>query len=140
MGLKSRRQQHGQLPEINLVPMMDVIMTILTFFIILSMTLSSNQQGVNVTLPSTDAGATEQELPDPLIVGLNQQGEVFVGDQLVGEAQLAQQMQSYLAQHPKDGSIILKAERTLPYEKVIQLLGKMRDIGGDRVSLAIGQG
>jgi biopolymer transport protein ExbD len=45
-------------------------------------------------------------------------------------------MQAYLKQHPQ-GAVILNADHKLPYEQVVQLLGKMRDIGGDRVSLAI---
>jgi len=140
MTLKSSQRQHSQMPEINLVPMMDVILTVLTFFIIISMTLTSNQGSVDVTLPSAKDGITEQKSADPLIVGLNQQGETAIADQIVGEPELAQQMKAYLLQHPKDGAIILKADRKLSYEQVVKLLGKMRDIGGDRVSLAIDQG
>lgn len=135
MRFKSKHQG-SQLPELNLVLMMDVIMTIMTFFIVVSMTLSSNPQGVDVTLPSADTGVTEQNTPDPLIVGLNQQGEIWLGNKPVNEAQLAEQMQSYLVQNPK-GAVLLKAERKLPYEQVVKVLGKMRDVGGDRVSLAI---
>ena len=41
MGFRSRNNHgHGQIPEINLVPMMDVVMTILIFFVIVSMTTS----------------------------------------------------------------------------------------------------
>jgi biopolymer transport protein ExbD len=45
-------------------------------------------------------------------------------------------MQAYLQQHP-EGAVVLNADRKLPYEEVVKVLGKMRDIGGDRVSLAI---
>jgi biopolymer transport protein ExbD len=41
-----------------------------------------------------------------------------------------------LQQHPQ-GAVVLNADRKLAYEEVVQILGKMRDIGGDRVSLAI---
>ena len=124
------------MPEINLVPMMDVIMTILTFFIIVSMTLTNQQNAVNVTLPSVGKGLSEQKIPDPLVVSINQQGELFLGKQQITEAQLAQPMQAYLQQHP-EGAVVLNADRKLPYEEVVKVLGKMRDIGGDRVSLAI---
>ncbi len=138
--MRFKSQQKGsQMPEVNLVPMMDVILTILTFFIIVSMTLTGQQQSVDITLPSTDAGASTLPVPDPLVVGLNQQGQVLLNNQPVGDAQLSQQMQTYLVQNSK-GAVILKADRKLPYEQVVQVLGKMRDIGGDRVSLAIDQG
>lgn len=135
MRFKSK-QKSSQMPEINLVPMMDVIMTILTFFIIISMTLTNQQNAVNITLPSAGNGLSEQKTPDPLIVSIDQQGQLFLGKQQISEAQLAQPMQAYLQQHP-EGAVVLNADRKLPYEEVVKILGKMRDIGGDRVSLAI---
>lgn len=132
------KSQHktSQMPELNLVPMMDVLMTILTFFIIISMTLTNRQNAVNVTLPSAGNGLSEQKTPDPLVVSLNPQGQLYLGNQPISEAQLVQPMQAYLQKNP-NGAVILNADRKLPYEKVVQLLGRLRDIGGDRVSLAI---
>ncbi len=124
------------MPEVNLVPMMDVVMTILTFFIILSMTYTVGQQSVNVQLPSTDSGTSLEKNPDPLIVGLNEKSEIFVGDKAVNNDELATEMKTYLETNTQ-GAVILKADKNLPYERVVQLLGEMRDIGGERVSLAI---
>lgn len=132
------KSQHktSQMPELNLVPMMDVIMTILTFFIIVSMTLTTRQNSVNVTLPSAASGLSEQKSPEPLIVTIDVEGQLFLGKQPVTIAQLEQPMQAYLKENPQ-GAVVLNADRKLSYEQVVQLLGKMRDIGGDRVSLAI---
>lgn len=135
MRFKSK-QKTSQMPELNLVPMMDVIMTILTFFIIISMTLTNKQNAVNVTLPTASSGLSEQKAPDPLVVSIDPQGQLFLEKEPVTEAQLVQPMQAYLQKNPQ-GVVVLNADRKLPYEKVVQVLGKMRDIGGDRVSLAI---
>ena len=135
--MKFKSDSHNsEMPELNLVPMMDVSMTILTFFIIVSMTLTSQQSVIDVTLPNSDVGANEQKNPDPLVVGLNQQGQTSLGSQVVSPDQLATQIASYLNSNPQ-GAVILKADSQLPYQKVVKLLGTMRDIGGDRVSLAI---
>lgn len=135
--MKFKSDSHNsEMPELNLVPMMDVLMTILTFFIIVSMTLTSQQSVIDVTLPNSDVGANEQKNPDPLVVGLNQQGQTSLGSQVVSPDQLATQIASYLNSNPQ-GAVILKADSQLPYQKVVKLLGTMRDIGGDRVSLAI---
>ena len=137
MPLKSRfRASTSQMPEINLVPMMDVLLTILTFFIIISMTLTAQQQSVNIDLPSTNAGANTVKTPDPLVVGLTNQGVLAIANNPVTDAQLSQQMQAYLQTNP-NGAVVLQADKKLPYEQVVQVLGKMRDVGGDRVSLAI---
>lgn len=135
MRFKSQ-QKASQMPEVNLVPMMDVIMTILTFFIIVSMTLTNRQNAVNVTLPSTGSGLSEQKSPDPLVVSIDSQGQLFLGKDAITEAQLVEPMQAYLQKNPQ-GAVVLNADRKLAYEQVVQVLGKMRDIGGDRVSLAI---
>lgn len=134
MRFKSR-QNRAEMPELNLLPMMDVIMTVLTFFIIVSMTLT-NQKTVNITLPSANTSTELQDTPDPLVVGLNRQGQILLADQPTNEAVLAQRMQAYLVQNPK-GAVILKADSKLPYEQVVKLLATMRDVGGDRVSLGV---
>uniref|UniRef100_A0A832GZU5 Biopolymer transporter ExbD n=1 Tax=Oscillatoriales cyanobacterium SpSt-402 TaxID=2282168 RepID=A0A832GZU5_9CYAN len=125
----------SQIPEVNLVPMMDVIMTILTFFIIVSMTMT-DFQSVSVPLPKTEKGATKEKIPDPMIVALNQQGQILLKNQNTTTEQLGQQVVVYLNKNPK-GAVVLKADRKLPYEKVVQVLGVVREVGGDRVSLAI---
>ena len=123
------------MPEPNLVPMMDVILTVLTFFIIVSMTLTSFQ-AVNVPLPSTDKGVSKEKPVDPIIVGMNRQGQVLMNNTTVTDTQLAQLVVTYLQKHPK-GTVVLKADKDVVYEKVVKVLGTLRDIGGDRVSLAI---
>lgn len=135
MRFKTRRQRSA--PTINLVPMLDVLMTVLTFFIITSMLLTT-QQGVNVQLPSNEVSATQQNQPEPLIVDFKEQDQFLLGNQLVSKEQLFEQVKVYLEQNTQ-GVVLLKADSQLPYEQVIQLLGEMRDIGGDRVSLAIEQ-
>ncbi len=122
------------MPEVNLVPMMDVIMTILTFFIIISMTLS-DFQSVNVSLPNTDKSSKEK-LPDPLIVAMNKQGQMSLRNQPVTQDQLAQQVVTYLQKNPK-GAVVLRADKQLTYEKVVQVFSAVQQVGGDRVSLAV---
>lgn len=129
-----------ELPDINLVPMMDVLMTVLTFFIIISMTLTG-QQIANVTIPQTDGAginAKSKEKPS-LSVGLTDRNQIVLTDQPINATQLAEAMQKFYNEHP-DGIVLLKADRNLDYSKVVALLKTMRDIGGDRVSLAIEKG
>lgn len=136
--MQFKQQKGSQVPEVNLVPMMDVLMTVLTFFIIVSMTLTG-QQLLNVNLPRAGVGISNQQEPEqPLIVGLNQQGQTILRNQPVSEVQLTQEMQTYLQSNFK-GTIILQADRELSYERVEEVLGVMRDIGGDRVSLGVDQ-
>ncbi len=127
-------QQDNQMPDVNLVPMMDVIMTILTFFIIISMTLS-DFQSVSVPLPNTDK-ASKEKLPEPLTVVMNKQGQLSLRNQIVSPDQLSQQIVTYLQKNPK-GAVVLRADKQLTYEKVVQVFSTVQGVGGDRVSLAV---
>jgi biopolymer transport protein ExbD len=128
------------MPELNLVPMLDVLMTILTFFIIVSMTLTAGSgSAVKVRLPSAQgdgSGTNLEKLPDPLIISLNQENQLYVRSQLSSLDQAKPEVVNYLKANPQ-GSVLLRADRQLPYEKVVQILGQLRNVGGDRVSLAI---
>lgn len=124
------------MPEVNLVPMMDVIMTILTFFIIVSMTLRNGQSVLDVNLPQAGAGVTQEENIEPLIIELNSQGQMSVAGQAIEVMEWEPRMRSYLETNPQ-GSVLLMADQTLPYGEIVEILGRMKQIGGDRVSLAI---
>lgn len=129
------QQQYDKLPEINLTPMLNVMMGILAFFVMITMMLTT-QQGVQVQLPnSPETSPPLSDPPEPLLVTLNNQG-IVLADQPMTEAQLQQQMQRYLAEN-LEGFVVLQSEPDVPYEHVIQLLGKMKDVGGDRISLSI---
>ncbi len=136
MNFKTYQNSSTQVSEINLVPMMDVLMTILTFFIIVSMTLSGQQRSLNVTLPSTQAPGTPVDAPDPLVVALSVAGQIGVNSDIVNEAQLANAISNYLGKN-QQGTVLLKADRQVSYEQLAQLLSKMQAVGGDRISLAI---
>ncbi len=136
-----RRSQPPPLAEINLLPMMDVLLCVLTFFIIISMTLTAGQPVIEVTLPSTDSSEPlppDSELPDPLIIGLNTEGQIVLQDQTLDETALTAELQAYFQSTPK-GIVLLQADQKLPYEKIAQVLGRLRAVGGDRVALAVDQ-
>ncbi|MGB3199637.1 MAG: biopolymer transporter ExbD [Nodosilinea sp.] len=140
MRSRRRRQVNSQIPEVNLVPMMDVLMTVLTFFIIISMSLTG-QQLLNVRLPQSVTGDGTGEEPqvvsvDALVVGLDKDGNMLLDNETVTFNQLSQQVRTYFGQNP-DGKLVLKADRELSYSQVSGLLTDLRAIGGNRVSLAV---
>ncbi len=137
--MRFKSQSHGsELPEVNLVPMMDVLLTVLTFFIVMAMTMSmSNQRSLDILLPNSKGGSDQLKPPKPLMVGLTVNGKLSIDRKPITLGQMKQEMQAYLSKNPK-GVVILSADRKLPYENVMKVLGEMEDLGGDRVSLAIG--
>ncbi|MEM0981250.1 MAG: biopolymer transporter ExbD [Cyanobacteria bacterium P01_H01_bin.58] len=139
MRSRRRRSAGSQIPEVNLVPMMDVLMTVLTFFIIISMSLTGRQLiGIDIpdSVPGTDEVAEATKTTESLIIGLNNDGEILFEEQKISFRQLTQRINTYFADNP-DGKLVIKADRELPYSEVANFLTDLRDIGGNRVSLAV---
>jgi biopolymer transport protein ExbD len=135
--MKFRAQQRSSsMPEMNLVPLMDVIMVILTFFIILSMTLT-NFRSIDIRLPQGQGKDLAQPSQNErLIVGLNNQGQVLLQGKAIAQKQLEKNVSTYLAKNPT-GVVVLQIDQQVPYQKVSQMLEVLRKLGGDRVSLAM---
>lgn len=126
------------MPVINLLPMMDVVMTILTFFVLVSMTLT-NQKTLNIDLPSvekSDGAGSEIKASNPMIVGLQADGNIVVENQLLSDEILETRIKSYLANNP-EGEIVLTVDKQASYDQLAKLLSKMQSVGGEQVSLEI---
>jgi biopolymer transport protein ExbD len=118
--------------QIQIIPLIDVIFCILTFFILAALQLT-RQQGIEIDLPKASTGATQMR--QMLVVTVSATGQTFVNKQFVDRAQLYQQLQDYHQKNP-DGLLVLNASQTAFYNDVVQVLDVMRQVGGDRVALA----
>lgn len=119
--------------RIEIVPLIDVIFCILTFFILAALQFT-RQQAINVDLPKTSSSSTPI-MREMLLVSINPFNQIYVENQLVLPDELEQKLREYRQQRP-DGMMVLYASKTAFYNDVVQVLDKMRAVGGDRVSLA----
>ncbi|MGB7087815.1 MAG: biopolymer transporter ExbD [Phormidesmis sp.] len=138
--MRSKRRPPSRIPEVNLVPMMDVLMTVLVFFVVISMGLTGVQIN-GVTLPKSVSGADEavtdnSQEDKPLVIGLTARGDIQLEDETISLQALSPVIKTYFKENP-NGSLMLKADRTLPYDDIADLLGELRKMGGRRVSLAV---
>ena len=118
--------------QIQIIPLIDVIFCILTFFILAALQLT-RQQGINLDLPRANTSTVQTQAS--LIVSIDPTGQVYIDKQLIDRAQLYQVLQNYHQQQP-DGLMVLSASQTALYNDVIQVLDVMRAVGGDRVALS----
>lgn len=118
--------------QIQLIPLIDVIFCILTFFILAALQLT-RQQAINIDLPKANTGVTQMR--DMLVVTINATGQTFIDRQFVDRSQLYQSLQAYREKNPA-GLLVLYASQTAFYNDVVQVLDLMRQVGGDRVALA----
>jgi biopolymer transport protein ExbD len=125
--------------QIQIIPLIDVVFCILTFFILAALQFT-RQQAINVDLPkaSTGTGSTISSLQGSQIlpVTIDALGQTYVEKQPVKREQLAEILRNYIKQNP-NGVLVLNASRTSTYNDVIETLDLLRQVGGDRVSLGI---
>jgi biopolymer transport protein ExbD len=124
--------------HIEIVPLIDVIFCILTFFILAAVGLT-RQQAIDLDLPTAQTG---QPLPgqvgqgaDRLYVSIDGFGQVYLDQQPV-PIELLRDVLGQFNQVNPGGLIVLYAARDARYEDVVVVLDELRAVGGDRVALA----
>jgi biopolymer transport protein ExbD len=134
--MRFRQSEDNGIPPIDLIPMLTVMMGVMAFFVVVSVSMG-DEQLIEVNLPAEQASDPPPETATvPFIVEIDATGQQKLNGAPIAPDQLAAEMQLYLAQNA-DSTIYLVPNRALPYEQVMQFLGEMRAVGGDRVSLAL---
>lgn len=120
-------------PRIELVPLIDVIFCILTFFLLAGLQVGK-QQAISVDIPTATTGTpAAREL---LMVSLNDMGQVFLEQQpILAQGQLIEAVKVYRQARP-NSAIVLYASKQVNYSKVVEILDALRGVAGDRVALA----
>jgi biopolymer transport protein ExbD len=123
--------------QIQIIPLIDVVFCILTFFLLAALQFT-RQQAINVDLPnaSTSTAASINSTGGNLIVTIDAVGNTYVEKQQVRRDALAEVLRRYVQANP-NGVLVLNASRTATYNDVVETLDLLRQVGGDRVSLGI---
>ncbi|MCW6051005.1 biopolymer transporter ExbD [Microcoleus sp. A2-C5] len=118
--------------RIELLPLIDVIFCILTFFLLAALQVTG-QQAISVDLPKAKTG--QRQVREMLIVSIDDFGQTYIDQLPVNYQQLDRVLKSFQKTNPA-GLTVLYAPQNAKYAKVVEVLDKLREVGGDRVSLA----
>jgi biopolymer transport protein TolR len=134
----NRRGRRSPMAEINVTPMVDVMLVLLIIFMVTAPLLVA---GVPVDLPETRAGALDQEAK-PIQISIEGGGAVFVDDNAVPEGQLGARLAQIAASSGEEGGprIFLRADRGLDYGRVMAVMGEINAAGLRKVALVSTQG
>jgi biopolymer transport protein TolR len=126
MGMSSGRGAPGRttMSEINVTPMVDVMLVLLIIFMV---TAPLIQQGVKVNLPETKAAPVEST-DKKLVVSVDAQKRVFIGDAEVPLAELEEKLKAN-AKAQSDKELYLHADRDLPYGIVVDVMAAAQRAG-----------
>ena len=129
-GRRRRRGRRGALSEINVTPMVDVMLVLLIVFMVSAPLLTV---GVPVELPRTDAGALEEQT-EPLTVSVRADGAVFVGEEAAPYETLGARFATVAAETP-DRPVYVRADGRAPYGRVAQVMARLQAAGLSSVGL-----
>jgi biopolymer transport protein ExbD len=125
-------EEDESLPQINIVPMIDVIFAILTFFIMASLFLTRTES-LPVNLPRAQ---TSQNQPQSRVtVSVNAQGQVFLNRQPVEVAQLTPRVKQLMGDRTEIIAVI-NADERVNYGRVIAVMDQLRAIPGVKLGMA----
>ena len=129
----SRRARRSPMAEINVTPMVDVMLVLLIIFMVTAPLLVA---GVPVDLPDSKAGALDQEV-EPVQISLDGAGALFIDEQPVPIGDLGARLAAIAAKAGEDGGprIFLRADRGLDYGRVMGVMGEINKAGLRKVAL-----
>ncbi len=133
-GRLERTPGHQPMSEINVTPLVDVMLVLVVIFIITAPLLASS---IRLDLPKTDA-ASASESPKFITLTVDAGAQVFLDDRPVTPEQLAQSLQETAARNP-DTEVQLRADRAVPYGKVVEVIGTAQKAGLNRIGFVAEQ-
>ena len=119
---------NAPLAEINMVPLIDVMLVLLVIFLVTAPMLT---HAVKVDLPRAISMPNVSK-PETVQVSIDAAGTVFWNAQAVDSAALSTRLATAAAQQPQP-ELHIRAERTTPYEKVAQLMSEAARVGVSRI-------
>ena len=114
------RSSHSTLAEINVTPLVDVMLVLLIIFMV---TAPLIKHGVSVNLPKTDAGAL-REPHEPFLLTINAKQQVLLNGTEIPKGTLGDKLQALAATTP-DASVYIQADASLPYGVVAEVLSEV---------------
>ena len=132
------RQSPGDDPEVNLTPLIDVVFILLIFFMV--STTFQKESEIKIELPEA-SGEPLEERKDQLEIVIDADGHYFIDEQQVVNTELVtlkKAIQKFLGEQ-SDIPVVIRADRTTPYEAVIRAMDATAQLGLVNMSLATSQ-
>ena len=121
-----------EIPKINILPMIDIIFVILSFFIISSLYLV-RLETIPVNLPSAETA--NQEKKSVVVITLDLEDRIFVDEKLLEIGLIKNEILSKI-KNTKNRRIIIRADKDVKYGKVISILDILRKLDGIKIGVS----
>ena len=123
-------ERYQPLAEINVTPMVDVMLVLLVIFMVTAPLLTV---GVPLDLPKTSAAQLTQP-KEPIVLSLDREGGTFIGNERIDPGDLKDRLARLAADDP-DRIVYVRGDRTILYAQLMDALGLVSSAGFTKVSL-----
>jgi biopolymer transport protein TolR len=130
MNTKGGRGRYRPLAEINVTPLVDVMLVLLIIFMVTAPLMTS---GVTVDLPKTNASPLNND-SEPLTVSINSAGKVFLQDQEVALEDIVPKLMEVARNNP-ERRIFVRGDKDLAYGRIMEVMGTITQGGFTKVAL-----
>ena len=127
---RGARGRYRPLAEINVTPLVDVMLVLLIIFMVTAPLMTS---GVSVDLPKTDAQPLNSD-SEPLTVSIKADGSIFLQDQAVDVGDLVAKLQAIAKNNP-ERRIFVRGDKDLAYGRIMEVMGTITQGGFTKVAL-----
>jgi biopolymer transport protein TolR len=127
---RSRRRAHKPMSDINVTPMVDVMLVLLIIFMVTAPLLTV---GVEVDLPRTKASAIQGK-DEPLAVTIDAEGRIFLQETELDIDTLAPRLMAITENNP-DARIFVRGDKAITYGRVMEVMGTINSAGFRKVAL-----
>ena len=124
------RRRRRPMAEINVTPLVDVMLVLLIIFMVTAPLLTS---GVNVDLPKANASPVNQDAK-PITVSIDAAGDVYLAESKVDLPQLVTKLQA-LSQNNVDRRIFVRGDKSVSYGRIMQVMSTITQGGFTKVAL-----
>ncbi|MBR0661521.1 protein TolR [Neoroseomonas oryzicola] len=134
IGGRDRRSRYRPMAEINVTPLVDVMLVLLIIFMVAAPLMTV---GVPVDLPRTAATPLNQET-EPLTITVNPEGKIFLQETEVTADDLVPRLRAIVGQQPQgqpERRIFVRGDRAIAYGRVMEVMGIISSAGFTRVAL-----
>ncbi len=125
-----RRTSHGAISEINVTPLVDVMLVLLIVFMVAAPLMTV---GVPIELPKTEAKPMNQQT-EPLTISVQADGKVYVQETEIPLAELSAKLQA-LAKNGNQEQLMVRADTAVPYGAVMEVMGVLNSAGYTKIGL-----
>ena len=127
-GRLERTKGAEPMSEINVTPMVDVMLVLLVIFILTAPLMASS---IKLDLPKTDA-AKGSEAPKFVTLVVDKAGQIFLSDKPIALGALKTSLTQTAVQNP-DTEVQLRADEAVPYGKIVEVMGAAQKAGLNRI-------